>query len=257
MDEAQKFTEFKKYHEKENLVEEVIREFYQSFLSRLDSTAIDCGSHNGFHTLPLAHCCRKVIGIDANGDFCSKLLEKIQSASLVNCKIIHAAVQDDEQLECITLYVSDNYLGRSSLTKLWNAIDESVAYRPVTAPATTLDRIVESLDVEKVEFIKLELEGGEYRALRGAQKLLERDMPVLVMENSMHAARQGKFLETAPFDFLVGMGYVLLRPDGCIVTRDDLYPFWYLFGVPVVELDIYKPLLCNAYSKNCISRNLF
>lgn len=257
MNDTDQFARFKQYHDKEDLVEEVIRIFYNTFLSRSESVAIDCGSHKGFHTFPLLRCCRQVIGIDANEEMCVFLAEKVNAMNIDNCRIIHAAVQDDEKLKNVTFYVSDNFPGRSSLTRLWNAIDAEVTYRQVVAPATILDRLAEEMQLSRVDFIKLDLEGGEYKALRGAVHMLERHNPLIVMENSIHAAKQGGFLETDPFDFLTSIGYVLLAPNGIRVTRDRLFPFWYLFGIPGNKLDKYRDHLINAYNVICSSRELY
>ena len=251
MNEEQKFAAFKRFHDKEDIVEEVIREFYTSFLSKNTSIAIDGGSHKGFHTLPLTQCCKHVVGIDANADMCAALQSQLHTAKISNCSIFHAALQDDENLSNVTFYVSEKFLGRSSLTRLWNAIDSNVTYHPVTVPATTLDRLSDQLQLDSVDFIKLDLEGGEYRALLGARRILARHRPLLVMENSIHAAKQGGFAETDPFDFLTREGYILVAPDGSTVRRDRLFPFWYVFGIPSEKLSRYGAAVSDAYRKVC------
>ena len=256
MDAAVLFDQFKKYHESEDLVEEVIQRFYSSFLSPDKSHAIDCGCHKGYHTEPLSRVCKTVVGIDANSEMCDFLISQLKQQNVVNCKIVHAAVQNDPQLKSVTFYISDNFLGRSSLTRLWDVIDKSVSYRPITAPATTIDQLMITFQLDKVDFIKLDLEGGEYMALKGAEILLRRDQPALVMENSVHAADQGGFLKTDPFDYLTGLGYVLMSPNGNIVTRDNLFPFFYLFAVPAVRFDELRGHLIKAYLEICKSHNL-
>jgi hypothetical protein len=139
---------------------------------------------------------------------------------------------------------------------LWDAIDKDVIYRQIEVPATTIDRLVRDREVDRVDFIKLDLEGGEYKALRGAENVLRRDSPVFVMENSVHAAKQGGFLETDPFDFLNDCGYELLAPNGSIVLRNSPFPFWYLFGIPSARLTEVKPRLEAAYLGICKSRGL-
>ena len=218
--------------------------------------AIDGGCHKGMHTGPLARCCKRVIAVDANPDMCAYLAEQNRKTGVNNCEIVQAALQDDENADSVTFYISDNFLGRSSLTRLWDSIDKEVVYRPVTAPATTIDKLVRERGIDRVDFIKLDLEGGEYRALRGAANVLRRDALIFVMENSVHAAKQGGFLETDPFDYLSGLGYALLAPNGSRVARDRPFPFWYLFGIPLARLDELKARLQDAYAGICRSRNL-
>ncbi len=46
-------------------------------------------------------------------------------------------------------------------------------------PLTTIDRLVEELKLERVDFIKMDVEGAEQRALRGGQATLARFHPRL------------------------------------------------------------------------------
>ena len=51
---------------------------------------------------------------------------------------------------------------------------------PVEAASVTIDEIVERLGLERVDFINMDIEGGEQYALRGAQRTLQRFRPVIV-----------------------------------------------------------------------------
>ena len=44
-------------------------------------------------------------------------------------------------------------------------------------PLTTIDRIVAELDLPRVDYIKLDIEGAESNAIRGASKTLEKFRP--------------------------------------------------------------------------------
>lgn len=52
------------------------------------------------------------------------------------------------------------------------------------AEAITLDQAVETFELPRVDVIKMDIEGAEVRALRGAQKTLERWRPALILEVS-------------------------------------------------------------------------
>ena len=60
--------------------------------------------------------------------------------------------------------------------------------------ATTIDRL--TADAGRVALMKLDLEGAEVRALRGAERVLREDRPALVVElEPEHLARQGASVE--------------------------------------------------------------
>ena len=54
---------------------------------------------------------------------------------------------------------------------------ESDSELVIKVPVTTIDRLVEELQIERVDFIKMDIEGAEQRALQGATKTLARDKP--------------------------------------------------------------------------------
>ncbi len=48
-------------------------------------------------------------------------------------------------------------------------------------PVTTIDALLPA--AEKVSFIKLDLEGGEFKALKGARSLIARNSPLIIFEH--------------------------------------------------------------------------
>ena len=48
-------------------------------------------------------------------------------------------------------------------------------------PVTTIDHIVAELGLDRVDFIKMDIEGAEVRAVRGAQKTIARDHPRMAL----------------------------------------------------------------------------
>lgn len=58
-------------------------------------------------------------------------------------------------------------------------------------PLTTIDRIVEELELPRVDFIKMDIEGAEERALEGARRTLQRFKPRLAIATE-HRPRQAE-----------------------------------------------------------------
>jgi hypothetical protein len=48
-------------------------------------------------------------------------------------------------------------------------------------PLTTIDHLVEELKLDRVDFIKMDIEGSEYRALEGARNTIARFHPRLAI----------------------------------------------------------------------------
>lgn len=74
-------------------------------------------------------------------------------------------------------------------------------------PAITIDTLVNELGLKRVDWIKMDIEGGEIEALRGAQQTLELLRPVLFIEVhetmeplTRFLAKSGYRIEQATFD---------------------------------------------------------
>jgi hypothetical protein len=70
-----------------------------------------------------------------------------------------------------------------------------------------LDTFVERHHIEKVHFMKLDTEGSELAILRGAQKMIARDHPIMIMEYNETNMKQCNARKKDLDDFLGQMGY--------------------------------------------------
>ncbi len=70
-----------------------------------------------------------------------------------------------------------------------------------------LDDWVHDHAINRVDFVKMDIEGGEFHALRGAQEMLSRFRPIIVAElNAVCLARDHRKPEDV-FALLLGLGY--------------------------------------------------
>ncbi len=96
----------------------------------------------------------------------------------------------------------------------------------------TLDAVVAALGLDRVDFIKADIEGWELRMLQGSADTLRRLRPCLLLElTGDHLARAGDCLDDA-FAFLEELGYAALEfsSSGKLVpvsTRHD-GDFWFI-----------------------------
>lgn len=233
-----------------SVIEEVIKDFYSNLLVHGDN-ALDGGAHAGYHTIPLAHAVGpgRVIAVDANHLILEKLQPKLINLPSVVVEL--GALQADEARTEITFHRSSAHPGRSGISRSWDLISPgTVVYdAPLTVPATTIDKLVRRHALGSLRFIKLDLEGGEYHALRGASKTLGGMRPVVVSEHSVHSPKINGFAMEDYFAMLASHGYEAVRPDGEPVTIAQPFPFWYVFLLPSEQAPRLRPRLRESFGR--------
>lgn len=72
---------------------------------------------------------------------------------------------------------------------------------------STIDHVVEALSIERVDFIKADIEGSEFLMLQGAEKTLKKYQPALYLEISNEALARNNHSGAQIYDYLKGIGY--------------------------------------------------
>lgn len=221
------------------LIELVIADIYTNHLP-VDGVALDGGANVGLHTKGLARRMTegRVVAVEAN----AATLKDLQrgTSTLANVEVVWAALQDDPDRASVTFNCSTSHPGRSGISRLWDRISPGqVTYTEAeVVPATTIDKLMAG--APRVDFIKLDLEGGEYHALHGGEQTLRRARPLVVSEHSMHAPVVNGFAIADYLAWIDSLGYTPISPFGERVTVEAPFPFWYVFLVPIEHLQHWR-----------------
>ena len=100
---------------------------------------------------------------------------------------------------------------------------------------TTIDKIVNCFEIQRIDFIKVDIEGFEYQLLQGAKDAIEKFKPTLFLEVCDSAlCRNGKSSKDI-FEFLIPFGYKAYTVDS---TINALIPLEFREDIMPVESDI-------------------
>ncbi|MDT3441114.1 MULTISPECIES: FkbM family methyltransferase [unclassified Pseudofrankia] len=139
-----------------------------------NQTAIDVGAWYGPWTHWLARAAASVVTVEANPE----LADFVRRTALPNVTVVSAAASDEEGTATLWLPVGGKGTeGRASLHGQGDG-------RSVEVTTMRLD----SLDVADVGLIKIDVEGHELQALRGAEGLVRKWRPMLIVEVEDHRA---------------------------------------------------------------------
>jgi len=142
---------------------------------------LDIGAHHGFYTL-LASTrigpTGRVLAFEPSPRERRKLRRHLHLNRCTNVTVQDCALSSAEGWADLFV-VEDTETGCNSLRP--PSVSQSV--KPITVRVSTVDRCLEQAGIDKVDFIKLDVEGAEIEVLKGAQRLLQRKpRPVVLCE---------------------------------------------------------------------------
>lgn len=172
----------------------------------------DIGANKGSFVLWLSRWCRggRVIAFEPQPDFAARLAAVCRTLRLdnvtVEAKAVHArsGAQD--------LFVPSGHSPGASLTR--KAVEAS-SFTTLSVPVVALDDYFAGSD--RIALLKIDVEGAELGVLQGAERILRRHAPLLVLECENRHLAPGDVGEV--FGWLEALGY-----RGCFICRDKLLP---------------------------------
>lgn len=90
----------------------------------------------------------------------------------------------------------------------------------ITVPLKTLDSVIPNST--KIDFIKIDVEGGEFNVLKGAKNILTKDSPIVIFEFGLGASN---FYGTTPSDlfaYFSDINYKISLLDKWLKKEDAL-----------------------------------
>lgn len=155
-----------------------------------ESIAIDGGCNIGTLTAAMLQKGALVFAFDPNME--------VEECIRVNCK------QWEDSLSFCPAGLSDRW-GGSGLHRSENAGASFLG--PVQGAVFAMETTVDQYKFPHVDLIKLDVEGYEVKALRGARETIERCHPVLILEVNSFALERAGDSDDALFGLLEEMGY--------------------------------------------------
>ena len=136
------------------------------------STAIDIGAHFGFWTKNLESKFQNVVAVEPNPKCIPVLRSNTQKSHIIQSGLGHSH--------------SKKYLNTIDVNSGGSFISENLEQGSVAVDIVTLD----SLNLDDIGFIKIDVEGYEANVLRGAHETILNSKPVICIESKVHSHHQ-------------------------------------------------------------------
>lgn len=157
--------------------ESIIEEFYRALL-RPEDQAVDGGAHGGRHAMPMAECVGvggRVYAYEPVPAICAWLRDL--TANYPQIEVVEAALFSEAGSVQFHNLPDTPWLSSVTARDL-DVVRAGAAIERLTVRSTTLDMLQD----RPIRFMKLDLESGEYHALKGGLKLLEAQRPIVIAE---------------------------------------------------------------------------
>lgn len=162
-----------------------ISQFYNNYL-KPGMLVLDLGANIGAHTLPLARAVGPtghVVAIEATDYACAKLGKNLElNPGLLNVNLVQAFLVD--MLKKPKSSLPKGVESSWPLTTC-NSIHPTLraASKAITrASALTLDEVIKQERLNKIDLVKMDVDGHELEVVKGAQNLLQQEKPPIIME---------------------------------------------------------------------------
>lgn len=188
-------------------------------------TVLDVGANIGEISLVAANLVGndgKVIAYEPVTSIADKLQTHVSLNDLTQIQVQRVGLSSKNQTN-VPIYgscgqdVKDDHNGLASLFGQ-NKDEAIVEYINIT----TIDDSVASLGLSNIDLIKIDIEGGEYECLLGAEKILKKYRPMLVVEVQEFSAQQAGWKPEELFRFLENFNYEFftIKNNGNLVRLD-------------------------------------
>ncbi len=185
---------------------------------------VDVGANIGSHSLRVAHDYAtrgvNVISIEADSEAYMALVRNMKCNKLTNIDAINIAVSDHEGTAALC---ERSYDGTNVGTGLHSIMSELVPGsfnfsngKSIEVPCNTLDNI---LSGQRVDVVKIDIEGAEVLALRGAANLLRKVRKIIVEIHGGNLEPVKEILESFDFKLEISQG------DQYVVGTKSLHSF--------------------------------
>lgn len=165
--------------------EKFVRHIIDSYPKSEKFVAFDIGANVGFYTKLLAPKFQKVYAFEICSETCTNLKRNLNENSINNVEIVNAGICDVDRDDVVMYIQHDNPENKGGNTLSYNvAKHKRWGHNPDNTriiKGMTLDTFVTKRKIKNLRFIKMDIEGGEDFAWKGAHKTLtENNLDILL-----------------------------------------------------------------------------
>jgi FkbM family methyltransferase len=140
------------------------------------ATALDIGANVGIHTITMAKRAGsgRVLAFEPQPQTVERLRANLALNGLSQTEVVQVALLD--RAGDVSLFAG------TDCNRATSSLHEYQGWSSTAVEGATLDDVLRERDVQRVDVVKIDVEGFESAVLAGAQTMLRRDRPALIFE---------------------------------------------------------------------------
>ena len=216
-----------------------------------DFAALDAGAYHGNYALRLSRApnCRLVYAVEGEPRNFARLSQAIDASPFgSNVRAVEAALQADEGAKVARLMPSESHPARSGTMSIWAGSTGVTFGDAIEAPASTIDTLM-TRSRWPLGFAVLDMEGAELSAIRGAERVMAVDRPVLLFKQASKSLAMNGLDFEAFLKLFHDRGYEPLSFFGETLAEKRLGEFWYLWASPWEKWEALEGAISGAFGK--------
>lgn len=159
-----------------------------------DSIIFDIGANVGLLTIPFAakHLPKgRVYAFEPDFENVSQLYINTRINKLNNVIIEQMAIQDKEEISSLEFFIRRAIDGDGLINQGISTLKKMPIHnqKSIIVSATTIDKYVSENKINRLDFIKIDVEGSEFNVLSGGEKTLRKLEPIILYEYSSEIDR--------------------------------------------------------------------
>ena len=193
--------------------------------------AIDVGANVGAHTLSMARAVGprgQVLAFEPNPPVRAALVHNLSLNGIEHVRVFECALGREPGI--LPLRVPKSTSAEFSNIGIASFVALDTPHDLVNVEVRTLDEVVASLGLDRVDTVKIDVNGYEMTTLSGMRACLERHRPVVVFEYDGWAWQQAQAKPADAIDLLASSGYEVYtvadygKPGAKPLTRESKLP---------------------------------
>ena len=224
--------------------EDLLEKFYTNIIKANDFV-IDIGAHSGRHTKPMASLVGPsgmVMAFEPNPSARQWLQGNLKNEVKHNIVSIFPYALSDKSQKMQFVIANDRPEESGLKERVYNGPTTTTT---IEVEVVTLDSLKNSI-TSPVTFIKLDVEGAEFDALKGARDVLETYKPIIAFEFGESSYKSYNVQPAELYDYLQGLDYHVYSILGELLDRDTfvqasrIQKYWDYIACPEHRIELVE-----------------